>query len=77
MIQDMTKMILGERDIDCQQTQGNSPRAGKMLAGYRHTLCILMEQLRSRLGAGSEQLRVCLQYTMMLVLMLVLGSTGA
>ena len=73
----MTKMILGERDIDCQQTQGNSPRAGKMLAGYRHTLCILMEQLRSRLGAGSEQLRVCLQYTMMLVLMLVLGSTGA
>ena len=77
MIQDMTKMILGERDIDCQQTQGNSPRAGKMLAGYRHTLCILMEQLRSRLGAGSEQLRVCLQYTMMLVLMLVLGSTSA
>ena len=43
MTQNMTKMILAEKDIECEAIQGNSPRALSKKASCRHTLSILME----------------------------------
>ncbi len=53
MTQDMTEMILGERDIECEIQQP------------------------SRQGVGKEQAIVWLEYAIMLVLMLVWGTTSA
>ena len=57
MTQDMTEMILTERDTCCETEQGNSLCTYKEMSPSRHTLSILMEQLRSSLGAGKEQLK--------------------
>ena len=62
MTQDKTEMILTERDTCCETEQGNSLCTHKEMSPYRHTLSILMEQLRSSLGAGKEQLRSSLEY---------------
>ena len=62
MTQDMTEMILTERDTYCETEQGNSLCTHKEMSPSRHTLSILMEQLRSSLGAGKEQLRSSLEY---------------
>ena len=61
MTQDKTEMILTERDTCCETEQGNSLCTHKEMSPSRHTLSILMEQLRSSLGAGKEQPRVWLE----------------
>ena len=58
MTQDKTEMILTERDTFCETEQGNSLCTHKEMSPSRHTLSILMEQLRSSLGAGKEQAKV-------------------
>ena len=57
MTQDMTEMIITERNTYCETEQGDSLCSHKEMSPYRHTLSILLEQLRSSLEAGKEQLR--------------------
>ena len=55
MTQNMTKMILAEKDIECEAIQGNSPRALSKKAYSRHTLGILIQYGRSMATLWEER----------------------
>ena len=71
MTQDMTERILSEKEIENEIAQGNNLSVLSMMACCRHTLGILLEQLRSSLGAGKSMARVWL-----VLLLLILGTTN-
>lgn len=89
MTQNMTKMILAEKDIECEAIQGNSPRALSKKASCRHTLGILHEYSKSKarvwLEYGKSMARVWLKHvltpvrlrTMCAVLLMLVCSTSA
>ena len=47
MTQDMTEMLLSERDIECKIAQGNSPSVKREMNRSKHTLGILKEYAKS------------------------------